>query len=59
MNHDYTHCADYNSQCPKSCFRAQLAEDLHRYWGPVSMANLKYTDYCEKWPKKDKKNIDA
>jgi hypothetical protein len=55
MNHDYTHCADYKkSTCPKSCFRAQLVEDLNRihYSLPVSYANLKGTSYCPKWPEK-------
>ena len=32
MNHDATHCLDYeNGKCLKSCYRAQLTEDLkHR-----------------------------
>lgn len=32
MNHDYTHCYDYDQRkCPKRCFRAELTEDLkHR-----------------------------
>ena len=54
MNHDYTHCADYSSACPKTCFRAELAEDLKRidYRLPLSYSNLKYTKYCPKWPTK-------
>ncbi len=51
MNHDYCHCADYiKSKCPKSCFRAQLTEDLeHRpdlIGIPMTYANLKGTDEC-------------
>ena len=31
MNHDYAHCMDYDkAKCPKSCFRAELTEDLKR-----------------------------
>lgn len=54
MNHDYTHCADYSSSCPKKCFRAELAEDLKRipYNLPLSFANLKYTNLCPAWPNK-------
>lgn len=49
MNHDYTHCGDYNpDKCPKDCFRAQLAEDLKNYNWPVSMARLENTIYCPK-----------
>lgn len=48
MNHDATHCADYNSKCPKSCYRAQLTEELRRtgYPLPVSWALFKNTPYC-------------
>ena len=49
MNHDATHCADYKkTQCPKSCYRAQLTEELHNiyYPLPVSMAFLKGTKEC-------------
>lgn len=28
MNHDYAHCLDYTTDCPKECFRAQLQRDL-------------------------------
>lgn len=56
MNHDATHCANYCSKCPKSCYRAQLAEDLRRidYRLPVSYALFKNTEYCPKWPKNKK-----
>ena len=53
MNHDYTHCGDYCKECPKTCFRAELAKDLKNWRWPVSMASLKYTEYCPKWPKKE------
>ena len=30
MNHDVSHCSDYNPDtCPKSCFRAQVTADLY------------------------------
>lgn len=53
MNHDYTHCSDYCEKCPKTCFRAELGADLKNYPYPVSMASLKYTPYCTKWPNKE------
>lgn len=34
MNHDYTHCIDYElnkDRCPKSCFRRELTEDLKEH----------------------------
>ena len=57
MNHDYTHCYDYNPDvCPKDCYRAQLVEDLLKtnYRWPVSWSMLKNTVYCPKWPKEEK-----
>lgn len=59
MNHDATHCFDYNaSVCPKTCYRAQLTEDLRRtkYDLPTSWALFKNTLECPKWPKKNKKD---
>lgn len=56
MNHDATHCADYKkSVCPKSCYRAQLTEELRHivYLLPTSWANLKGTKMCPKWPRKE------
>lgn len=56
MNHDATHCFDYDpDKCPKDCYRAQLTEDLRkiRYPYPVSYAMLKHTDMCPKWPGKE------
>jgi len=48
INHDYTHCLDYKKDlCPKTCFRAQLSEDLaknpHKY---LSWSNLKGSALC-------------
>ena len=45
MNHDYTHCSDYDDTCPNECFRAQLAKDL-KPGMIVSFASLKDTDEC-------------
>lgn len=51
MNHDATHCADWNERtCPKSCYRGQLTEELEErsdlWYLPISYANLKGTDEC-------------
>lgn len=53
MNHDATHCTDYTKACPKSCYRAQLTEDLRKraYLLPTSWAHFKGTNECPKWPK--------
>lgn len=59
MNHDATHCFDYNEKvCPKTCYRAQLTEDLRniKYELPTSWATFKHTRECPKWPKKNKEN---
>lgn len=50
MNHDYAHCADYDKDCPKECFRGQLARDLQGrpYFLPVSWMHLKGTEECER-----------
>ena len=50
MNHDATHCLDYKKFCPKSCYRAQLTEELKNsyYPLPVSWAHFKDTKYCPK-----------
>lgn len=58
MNHDYAHCFDFTNDCPKDCFRAQLARDLLKYGKlapyainfPVSYMHFKGTDEC---PRKD------
>lgn len=54
MNHDMTHCADYKASCPKSCFRAQVTEELKRiyYPLPVSWAHFKGTEECPLCKKK-------
>ena len=56
MNHDATHCFNYSEECPKTCYRAQLTEELNRidYDLPVSFAMFKHTDHCPKWPKPKK-----
>ncbi len=49
MNHDATHCYDYNkSKCPKSCYRAQLTEELRNnyYPLPTSWSYFKGTKEC-------------
>lgn len=50
MNHDATHCADYKTSCPRSCYRGELVRDLRRrfYPLPVSWAHLEGTEYCQK-----------
>lgn len=51
MNHDATHCLDYKrGVCPKSCYRAQLTEDLRKivYALPTSWAHYKGTKMCER-----------
>ena len=52
MNHDYAHCLEYKKgKClKKTCFRAELVEDLKNYIGDssvVTWASLKGTKYCE------------
>lgn len=53
MNHDATHCADYTTACPKSCYRAELTADLRKrfYALPTSWSHFKGTKECPKWPK--------
>lgn len=52
MNHDYTHCADYDAAiCPKSCFRAQVTAELEAdreniVGVPISWASFKGTKEC-------------
>lgn len=50
MNHDATHCADWTPECPTSCYRAQLTEELQRivYPLPTSWANFRTTSECYK-----------
>ena len=55
MNHDATHCADCKKgKCPKSCYRAQLTEELRNiaYVLPTSWAHFKGTKECLK-PEKE------
>ena len=52
MNHDATHCTDYSkSRCPKSCYRAQLTQDLFDNWLrfrflPMSWSNYRLSEEC-------------
>ena len=52
MNHDYSHCSDWNpDMCPESCFRAKITKDLkensEKYkYGLFSYAHFKGTSYC-------------
>ena len=48
MNHDATHCADYTESCPKTCYRAQLTEELRKfkYSLLVSWSHFRGTDEC-------------
>ena len=50
MNHDFTHCAEYSNVCPKTCFRAQLTEDLKNrpdlFGLNFSYAYFRGTDEC-------------
>lgn len=48
MNHDATHCFNHTSACPKTCYRAQLTEELKniQYPLPVSWAWFKGTPDC-------------
>ena len=52
MNHDASHCSDYKpDECPISCYRAQLTEDLKRRVDlrdiPMSFAHFYGTVYCD------------
>ena len=54
MNHDATHCADYDEKvCPKNCYRAELTADLAKrhkeFIGvPISYASLLGTSECRR-----------
>lgn len=57
MNHDATHCADYKKgTCPKSCYRAQLTDDLQNilYPLPTSWSHYKDTKMCPKYREENK-----
>lgn len=46
MNHDATHCADWDKKrCPKSCYRAKLTQELEKrsdlWYLPVSWSHFK------------------
>lgn len=50
MSHDYAHCADFTSDCPQTCFRAQLVRDLNMRTDLagilISWMHFKGTDEC-------------
>ena len=53
MNHDYSHCADYQPDCPKDCFRAQLTKELLDNpaivpMGIASFMSFRALEECEK-----------
>jgi hypothetical protein len=57
MNHDATHCEDYDkNKCPALCYRAQLTKDLEKrddlMGFPISWAHFKGTKQCLLWPGK-------
>lgn len=62
MNHDYTHCLDYEpDKCPLSCFRAEVTRDLEKrkyeFIGvPISWAHFKGTKECLFYQKKEELN---
>lgn len=51
MNHDNAHCLDYTSECPTTCYRAKLTQELKdnpsiaRF---VSWMHLLGTEDCRK-----------
>lgn len=52
MNHDATHCADWDEKiCPSDCYRAELTEELeHRsdmWYLPMSYSHFKGTVECK------------
>lgn len=61
MNHDYAHCADYNEDCPKTCFRGLLVRDLPNVpdYLPITWVHFDGTQYCKKrYGKKETNNTD-
>lgn len=48
MNHDYSHCWDYEKGvCPEECFRAKLTDDLKNWPHPVTYSKFKGTEACQ------------
>lgn len=61
MNHNYAHCIDYRSNCPKRCFRAKLVREYEQYgklaiyaFGFVSWGHFYGTEECMKSEKRRK-----
>ena len=51
MNHDMTHCLDYDKQCPTTCFYAMLNADYRKRYldfmgRPLSWSHLRGADGC-------------
>lgn len=53
MNHDVSHCSDYDPDiCPSTCYRAQVTKDLQDNWDtlykdiPMSFAHFKNSAFC-------------
>lgn len=51
MNHDATHCADWDKKrCPKSCYRAKLTEELEKrsdlWYLPISYSHFWGGGFC-------------
>jgi len=50
VNHDCTHCADYKQDCPQTCLKAQLMDDLESrpdlWYVPLSWAHFWETAEC-------------
>ena len=59
MNHDYSHCLDYNKDCPRECFRGQLVRDLnsHPMLKNISFVSFKGTDECKLKEQEDGNDI--
>ena len=58
MNHDYSHCLDYNKDCPKDCFRGKLVRDLsyHPMLKNISFMSFKDTEECSLKIKRGEEN---
>ena len=59
MNHDFTHCAEFSNAKKKTCFQAQLMEELKNrpdlFGLNFSYAYFRGTDECPLTGKENKK----
>ena len=62
MNRDTTHCYNYDKDCPKTCYRAQITEELvhgelrnlkEEVHFPVSWAIFRGSEECPLTTKKE------